>query len=137
MVFVSAAVTQSSALGVALAFFAEIHLGTHVSPDLGAVVLALGTTLLLMMDPARLRLTRESVLGLAYALDRKQFGQAIFEFPRVHNKLAMMAAEIMGVRQLTYFAAPLTIAVAVAAAAGVATVVVRLVRLSSTRRSVA
>jgi len=43
--------------------------------------------------------------GLAYALDRQQFGQAIFEFPRVHNKLAMMAAEIMGVRQLTYFAA--------------------------------
>ncbi|WP_269714403.1 acyl-CoA dehydrogenase family protein [Caulobacter sp. NIBR2454] len=43
--------------------------------------------------------------GLTYALDRKQFGKAIFEFPRVHNKLAMMAAEIMGVRQLTYFAA--------------------------------
>jgi (2S)-methylsuccinyl-CoA dehydrogenase len=43
--------------------------------------------------------------GLAYALDRKQFGQAIFDFPRVHNKLAMMAAEIMGVRQLTYYAA--------------------------------
>jgi (2S)-methylsuccinyl-CoA dehydrogenase len=44
-------------------------------------------------------------IGLGYALDRKQFGQAIFEFPRVHNKLAMMAAEIMGVRQLTYYAA--------------------------------
>jgi (2S)-methylsuccinyl-CoA dehydrogenase len=44
-------------------------------------------------------------IGLGYALDRKQFGQAIFAFPRVHNKLAMMAAEIMGVRQLTYFAA--------------------------------
>jgi len=43
--------------------------------------------------------------GLAYALDRQQFGQAIFEFPRVSNKLAMMAAEIMGVRQLTYYAA--------------------------------
>lgn len=43
--------------------------------------------------------------GLSYALDRKQFGDAIFAFPRVHNKLAMMAAEIMGVRQLTYFAA--------------------------------
>ncbi len=43
--------------------------------------------------------------GLGYALDRKQFGQAIFAFPRVGNKLAMMAAEIMGVRQLTYFAA--------------------------------
>ncbi len=44
-------------------------------------------------------------LGLAYALGRRQFGQAIFDFPRVHNKLAMMAAEIMGVRQLTYYAA--------------------------------
>ncbi|MDR6532089.1 (2S)-methylsuccinyl-CoA dehydrogenase [Caulobacter rhizosphaerae] len=43
--------------------------------------------------------------GLAYALDRQQFGQAIFEFPRVHNKLVIMAAEIMGVRQLTYYAA--------------------------------
>ncbi|OYW29528.1 MAG: acyl-CoA dehydrogenase [Caulobacter sp. 12-67-6] len=44
-------------------------------------------------------------VGLSYALDRKQFGQAIFEFPRVANKLAMMAAEIMGIRQLTYYAA--------------------------------
>ncbi|MFZ5671165.1 MAG: acyl-CoA dehydrogenase family protein [Pseudomonadota bacterium] len=44
-------------------------------------------------------------LGLNYALDRKQFGGPIFGFPRVHNKLAMMAAELMGVRQLTYFAA--------------------------------
>lgn len=43
--------------------------------------------------------------GLAYALDRRQFGQPIFAFPRVRNKLVMMAAEIMGVRQLTYFAA--------------------------------
>ena len=43
--------------------------------------------------------------GLAYALTRQQFGGPIFSFPRVHNTLAMMAAEIMGVRQLTYFAA--------------------------------
>jgi (2S)-methylsuccinyl-CoA dehydrogenase len=43
--------------------------------------------------------------GLSYALSRHQFDQAIFDFPRVHNKIAMMAAEIMGVRQLTYFAA--------------------------------
>ncbi|OZA84238.1 MAG: hypothetical protein B7X77_00895 [Caulobacter sp. 39-67-4] len=42
---------------------------------------------------------------VAYAGERKQFGQAIFEFPRVANKLAMMAAEIMGIRQLTYYAA--------------------------------
>jgi (2S)-methylsuccinyl-CoA dehydrogenase len=44
-------------------------------------------------------------LGLRYSLDRSQFGQAIFAFPRVSNKLVMMAAEIMGARQLTYFAA--------------------------------
>jgi (2S)-methylsuccinyl-CoA dehydrogenase len=44
-------------------------------------------------------------LGLSYALDRQQFGSAIFAFPRVHNKLVQMAAEILGARQLTYFAA--------------------------------
>ncbi|MEO9130022.1 MAG: acyl-CoA dehydrogenase family protein [Sphingomonas sp.] len=44
-------------------------------------------------------------IGLRYALDRRQFGRPIFAFPRVANKLAMMAAEIMGARQLTYFAA--------------------------------
>ncbi|CAN5154792.1 acyl-CoA dehydrogenase family protein [soil metagenome] len=44
-------------------------------------------------------------IGLGYALDRKQFGQPIFAFPRVANKLAIIAAEIMGARQLTYFAA--------------------------------
>jgi len=44
-------------------------------------------------------------LGLGYALDRQQFGQAIFEFPRVADKLTMMAAEIMAARQLTYFSA--------------------------------
>ena len=43
--------------------------------------------------------------GLNYALTRQQFGGPIFAFPRVHNKIAMMAAELMGVRQLTYFAA--------------------------------
>ncbi|MEM9739794.1 MAG: acyl-CoA dehydrogenase family protein, partial [Pseudomonadota bacterium] len=44
-------------------------------------------------------------LGLQYALDRVQFGQPIFNFPRVANKLVMMAAELIGVRQLTYFSA--------------------------------
>ena len=43
--------------------------------------------------------------GLQYALDRNQFGQPIFNFPRVSNKLVMMAAELVGVRQLTYFSA--------------------------------
>lgn len=44
-------------------------------------------------------------LGLQYALDRKQFGKALIEFPRVADKLAMMAVEIMITRQLTYFSA--------------------------------
>ncbi len=44
-------------------------------------------------------------LGLTYATDRQQFGQAIFEFPRVHGKLAWMAVETMMARQMTYFAA--------------------------------
>ncbi|ABI78641.1 isobutyryl-CoA dehydrogenase [Hyphomonas neptunium ATCC 15444] len=44
-------------------------------------------------------------VGLRYALDRQQFGQAIFKFPRVSNKLVMMAAELVGMRQLTYFSA--------------------------------
>jgi (2S)-methylsuccinyl-CoA dehydrogenase len=44
-------------------------------------------------------------LGLAYARDRIAFGRSILAFPRVHVKLAMMAAETMMARQLTYFAA--------------------------------
>jgi (2S)-methylsuccinyl-CoA dehydrogenase len=43
--------------------------------------------------------------GMQYALDRKQFGKPLIEFPRVAGKLAMMAVEIMVARQLTYFSA--------------------------------
>ena len=45
------------------------------------------------------------VLGLDYAKTRIQFGKAIIGFPRVAQKLAMMAVETMFARQLTYFAA--------------------------------
>ncbi len=44
-------------------------------------------------------------VGLQYAEDRKQFGKALIQFPRVASKLAMMAVEIMVARQLTYFSA--------------------------------
>jgi (2S)-methylsuccinyl-CoA dehydrogenase len=44
-------------------------------------------------------------LGLRYGMERNQFGKPIIEFPRVSDKLAMMAAEILLARQLTYFAA--------------------------------
>ncbi|TRD15073.1 acyl-CoA dehydrogenase family protein [Palleronia caenipelagi] len=43
--------------------------------------------------------------AMTYAIDRKQFGKSLIEFPRVSGKLAMMAAEIMVARQLTYFSA--------------------------------
>jgi len=43
--------------------------------------------------------------GMQYAEDRKQFGKALIEFPRVSDKLAMMAVEIMVARQLTYHSA--------------------------------
>lgn len=43
--------------------------------------------------------------ALNYAETRVQFGQPIVAFPRVSDKIAMMAAEIMIARQITYFAA--------------------------------
>ncbi|MDP6952381.1 MAG: acyl-CoA dehydrogenase, partial [Alphaproteobacteria bacterium] len=44
-------------------------------------------------------------LGLAYALERQQFGRPTYTFPRVSGKLAWMAVEVMIARQLTWFAA--------------------------------
>ncbi|MGF1562838.1 MAG: acyl-CoA dehydrogenase family protein [Geminicoccaceae bacterium] len=44
-------------------------------------------------------------LGLQYAHDRVQFGQPIYNFPRVFGKLAWMAVEIMIARQITLFSA--------------------------------
>ena len=44
-------------------------------------------------------------IGLRYASERSQFGQPIVSFPRIADKLALMAAEVMAARQLTLFAA--------------------------------
>lgn len=44
-------------------------------------------------------------VGLSYAQERIQFGKPLVEFPRVADKLAMMAVEINIARQLTYFSA--------------------------------
>jgi (2S)-methylsuccinyl-CoA dehydrogenase len=43
--------------------------------------------------------------ALGYAQQREQFAQPIVSFPRVADKIAMMAAEILIARQLTYHAA--------------------------------
>jgi (2S)-methylsuccinyl-CoA dehydrogenase len=44
-------------------------------------------------------------LALRYAKERVQFGKPILSFPRVADKIALMAVEILAARQLTYFAA--------------------------------
>ena len=44
-------------------------------------------------------------LGLSYALERRQFGKPLIAFPRISDKLALMAVETVIARELTYFAA--------------------------------
>jgi len=44
-------------------------------------------------------------LAARYAEERVQFGEKLFAFPRVADKIAMMAVEVMIARQITYFAA--------------------------------
>ncbi len=43
--------------------------------------------------------------AITYANERIQFGQKLIAFPRVADKIAMMAAEIMIARQISYYAA--------------------------------
>jgi (2S)-methylsuccinyl-CoA dehydrogenase len=44
-------------------------------------------------------------VALRYAEERQQFGGPLIQFPRVADKIAMMAVEIMIARQITYYAA--------------------------------
>jgi (2S)-methylsuccinyl-CoA dehydrogenase len=44
-------------------------------------------------------------LAMDYALGRRQFGQPLIHFPRVADKLALMAVETVMARELTYYAA--------------------------------
>jgi (2S)-methylsuccinyl-CoA dehydrogenase len=44
-------------------------------------------------------------LGRRYAEERVQFGESLINFPRVADKIAMMAVEVMIARQITYHAA--------------------------------
>jgi (2S)-methylsuccinyl-CoA dehydrogenase len=44
-------------------------------------------------------------LGCRYAEERVQFGEKLIAFPRVADKIAMMAVEVMIARQITYHAA--------------------------------
>jgi zinc transport system permease protein len=68
MVFVSAAITQGAGLGVALSFFVAIHFGWSIGPSTGATLLSLVIAALASRDWQRIRMSREMVLGLAFAL---------------------------------------------------------------------
>ena len=48
---------------------------------------------------------RAQELGFSYARDRRQFGRSLSAFPRIADKVALMAVETIIARQLTYFAA--------------------------------
>ncbi len=66
MVFITAAVSQAAGLGVALAFYAAIHLSLEINPVVGAMGAALLATALLTLPAERLKISQESLLGLAY-----------------------------------------------------------------------
>jgi zinc transport system permease protein len=68
MVFVSAAITEAAAMGVAAAFFGGMKIGVHIDPIYGAAVMSLLATLLFTAHPARLRLTRDSLLGMVFSV---------------------------------------------------------------------
>lgn len=94
MVFVSAAVTQGAGLGVALAFYAGIHWGVAVDPGHGAVLMSLLVAGLLVVDPARAGLSREAVLGLAFAFTG---GAAVVVGSRITQEAHDIQAILFGV----------------------------------------
>ncbi len=65
-VFVTAAVSQSAGLGVALAFLLQVRFDIALHPVLGAFALALGATALLAGRFERFRLPKETLLGFTY-----------------------------------------------------------------------
>lgn len=94
MVFVSAAVTQGAGLGVVLAFYAAIHWGVEIDPGHGAVIASLVIAGLLVMDPARTGLSREAVLGLAFAFTG---GAAIVVGSRITQEAHDIQAILFGI----------------------------------------
>ena len=66
MVFVTAALTQSAGLGVALGLYASIQFGVHVHPVVGALLACLAAAGLMALRADRLRLSRECVMALVW-----------------------------------------------------------------------
>ena len=68
MVFLTATLTQTAGLGVALAFWLGIVLGGAVPPVLGALAASLVVAGLLSLNPERLGVSREAVMALLWLL---------------------------------------------------------------------
>ncbi|HHO53851.1 MAG TPA: metal ABC transporter permease [Deltaproteobacteria bacterium] len=66
MVFVTAALTQSAGLGVALAFWLGIHLGVALPPTAGALGASLIAAVALTVTGQRLHLSRETGLAAVW-----------------------------------------------------------------------
>lgn len=73
--------------------FAAVMQGLDGAGRLGAASMAVGTAQAALDD------------ALRYSLDRKQFGQPIFDFQAIHHMLADMSIEIDAARLLTWNAA--------------------------------
>jgi zinc transport system permease protein len=93
MVFVSAAVTQGAGLGVALAFYAGIHLGWAFDPIYSAVAVSLAVAAVLVPDPRPIGLSRESVLGLMFAFTG---GAAVLVGARITQEAHNIQAVLFG-----------------------------------------
>ncbi|MCB9762155.1 MAG: metal ABC transporter permease [Alphaproteobacteria bacterium] len=68
MVFVTATLTQTAGLGVALGFYAAIFLETEVHPVVSALAASLTAAWVLSLPTDRLKLSRESVLAAMWLL---------------------------------------------------------------------
>ncbi len=66
MVFVSAALTQSAGLGVAMTFWAQILLDAPVPPVVGALLVSVGAAGLLSLPAEKLRISREALLAVVW-----------------------------------------------------------------------
>lgn len=89
--------------------------GFHVAPDglLGGEEGQGFKQLMRTFEGARIQTAARAIgvgwnafdLALDCAIGRRQFGKALIEFPRVSDKLALMVAELVAARELSYSAA--------------------------------
>jgi zinc transport system permease protein len=64
-VFVTATLSQAAGLGVALAFYLQIHHGIDLSPVAGALIMSAAATLLVGARPPG-KMSRETLVGMAF-----------------------------------------------------------------------